>query len=154
MVDPEGTHPTTVVLFDPKMDLAVLRTTGLAGRALALQRAMPPAGQQGAALGFPGGGPVHGEPGAVREYSRMRSGGTSTAASWSPVTSISWMPRSTRELGRPVRQLEGRGVRSGLRSSLVNPKISYALTSAEVALRVGPGSCRQRRRWTPDRAPG
>jgi S1-C subfamily serine protease len=54
--DRSGRHRATPVFFDSDIDLAVLSTTGLAGDALAVNRALADRGTQGAVLGFPGGG--------------------------------------------------------------------------------------------------
>lgn len=54
--DGSGRHRATPVLFDPNVDVAVLRTTGLAGDALALESSVVDRGTQGAILGYPGGG--------------------------------------------------------------------------------------------------
>lgn len=137
VVDSAGTHRTTVVLFDPKLDLAVLRTTGLAGRPLALQRGEAPRGQQGAALGYPGGGSFTVTPGAVRSLYEGAVG--------RDIYSRDLVSRNVYQLdaevhpgnsGGPFVNSEGRVSGVVFASSLVNPKISYALTSAEVAVRV------------------
>lgn len=137
VVDSAGTHRSTVVLFDPKLDLAVLRTTGLAGRPLALQQGQAARGQQGAALGFPGGGPFTVTPGAVRDLYQDAVG--------RDIYSRDLVSRNVYQLdaevhpgnsGGPFINSEGQVSGVVFASSLVNPKISYALTSAEVAARV------------------
>lgn len=137
VVDTAGTHRTTVVLFDPKLDLAVLRTTGLAGRPLALQRGEAPRGQQGAALGFPGGGPFTVTPGAVRDHFDEAVG--------RDIYSRELVSREVYALdaevhpgnsGGPFVNSEGQVSGVVFASSLLTPSISYALTSAEVAVRV------------------
>lgn len=55
----------TVVLFDPKLDVAVLRAPGLQLPALELARRAPDRGTSGATLGFSGGRKVTVEPAAV-----------------------------------------------------------------------------------------
>lgn len=55
--DSLGRRTAVVVLFDPDFDVAVLRVNRLAGRPLPLARSTIPEGQNGAVLGFPGGGP-------------------------------------------------------------------------------------------------
>lgn len=47
----------TVVLFDPEVDLAVLRVSGLGGTPLTIDQNDAPRGTSGAVLGYPGGGP-------------------------------------------------------------------------------------------------
>lgn len=137
VIDSAGTHRTTVVLFDPKLDLAILRTTGLAGRPLALQRSEAPRGQQGAALGYPGGGPFTVTPGAVRDHFDEAVG--------RDIYSRELVSREVYALdaevhpgnsGGPFVNAEGQVSGVVFASSLLTPSISYALTSAEVAVRV------------------
>jgi len=56
----------TVTLFDPDLDLAVLRFVGSAPAALELATASLDRGAKGAVLGYPGGGPLEAEAAAVR----------------------------------------------------------------------------------------
>ncbi|CAN5898406.1 MarP family serine protease [soil metagenome] len=137
VVDSAGSHRTSVVLFDPKLDLAILRTTGLAGRPLALQRSQAPRGQQGAALGYPGGGPFTVTPGAVRDYFDEAVG--------RDIYSRELVSRQVYALDAEVHPgnsggpfVNAQGEVSGVvfASSLLTPTLSYALTSSEVAVRV------------------
>lgn len=61
------TTTATVVLFDPKLDIAVLRTTGLSGDVLHLAAVSEPRGTGGAILGYPEGGPLTTGRAAVRQ---------------------------------------------------------------------------------------
>jgi S1-C subfamily serine protease len=61
-----GTQPASVVLFDPEMDLAVLRIAEAPGPVLPLLGSQAERGAGGAVLGFPGGGDLQGERAAVR----------------------------------------------------------------------------------------
>jgi S1-C subfamily serine protease len=61
-----GTQPANVVLFDPELDVAVLRVERTPGPALRLLSTEVDRGAGGALLGFPGGGDLHGERAAVR----------------------------------------------------------------------------------------
>ncbi|MGH2721886.1 MAG: MarP family serine protease [Actinomycetota bacterium] len=63
--DAEGRHDATTVLFDPDLDVAILRTNGLEGTPLPLLRTEVERGEQGAILGYPEGGPLRAEPAAV-----------------------------------------------------------------------------------------
>ncbi len=127
-------HAATVLLFDPRMDVAVLRTTDLSGRALNLVRSDVPRGQQGAVLGFPGGGPFDAEPGAVR--------GKFDDAVGRDIYSKQLVSRDVYQLDAKVRPGNSGGpfITSGgdvagvvFASSLLNQDIAYALTSAAVA---------------------
>lgn len=56
VIDSNGNHVATVVYFDPNLDLAVLRTTQLAGKPLMVNYTDVAQGTPGAVLGYPGGG--------------------------------------------------------------------------------------------------
>ena len=63
---PDGaTHPATVVLFDPNVDVAVLHVPGLHESALPVASTEPARGVTGAAIGYPGGGSERVTPAAV-----------------------------------------------------------------------------------------
>jgi S1-C subfamily serine protease len=53
--DRAGQHQGSVVLFDPEIDIAVIRTEGLAGQPLPLDTHPLERGAPGAILGYPGG---------------------------------------------------------------------------------------------------
>lgn len=62
-----GGRDATVVLFDARMDLAVLRVAGSPGPPLELVPDESHRGAKGAVLGYPGGGPLTGGRAAVRD---------------------------------------------------------------------------------------
>lgn len=57
VIDSRGPHPATPVVFDPNLDFAVLRVSGLAAAPLPLATQDVDRGTVGAVLGYPGGGP-------------------------------------------------------------------------------------------------
>ncbi|HYU57225.1 MAG TPA: MarP family serine protease [Actinomycetota bacterium] len=61
-----GSEGATTVLFDPDLDVAVLRVGTSPGPALTLRRDVVDRGARGAVLGYPGGGPLDVERAAVR----------------------------------------------------------------------------------------
>lgn len=66
--DINGRHSATVIWFDPNLDLAILKTSGLAGKPLNLDLStMLQPGKPGAVLGYPGGGPFTASPAAVMQ---------------------------------------------------------------------------------------
>jgi S1-C subfamily serine protease len=66
-VDQGGrTFPATAVLFDPRVDVAVLFVPAFDAPALRLDAKETARGTQGAAIGHPGGGPLVALPGGVR----------------------------------------------------------------------------------------
>lgn len=56
IVDANGRHRAQVVLFNPELDMAVLRAGNLAGQPLLLKNGIADAGTPAAILGYPGGG--------------------------------------------------------------------------------------------------
>lgn len=135
--DSRGGHRTSVVLFDPRMDLAILRTSDLDGRPLSLLRTAAPRGLQGAVLGFPEGGPFHAQPGAVR--ARLDDVVGRDIYSRNLVTrDVYQLEASVRQgnSGGPFVGSNGQVVGVIFASSLVQPSVAYALTSTEVAPKV------------------
>jgi S1-C subfamily serine protease len=65
IIDANGEHRTTVVWFDADLDLAVLRTTDLAGKPLQLRSQNAANGSSAAVLGYPGGGDFKADPAAI-----------------------------------------------------------------------------------------
>jgi S1-C subfamily serine protease len=65
--DSNGRHKAEVISFDPNLDLAVLKVSGLAGTPLNIDLSNITSGTPGAVLGYPGGGPFNAGPAAVME---------------------------------------------------------------------------------------
>lgn len=61
-----GSSDASTVLFDPDLDLAILRVDGLTGPVLVLATEAIDRGARGAVLGYPGGGPLDARRAAVR----------------------------------------------------------------------------------------
>lgn len=58
IVDSQGTYRATPIWFDPNLDIAVLRVSGLSDPALTLTGSTLPDSDAAAILGYPGGGPL------------------------------------------------------------------------------------------------
>jgi S1-C subfamily serine protease len=66
VIDPSGrAHQVEVVLFNPELDLAVMRVPGLGAPSLDIDPNLVGRGTTGAALGYPGGGPLSVQPAGV-----------------------------------------------------------------------------------------
>jgi S1-C subfamily serine protease len=65
VIDDNGIHNTRVVWFDPKLDIAVLQVSNLAGAPLAITAGEQPDDTPGVVLGYPGGGDFDAQPAAV-----------------------------------------------------------------------------------------
>jgi S1-C subfamily serine protease len=67
VLDAFSRHHATVVLFDPRLDLAVLRVPGLSDPALSIDTAVVGRGTTGVVLGYPEGGPFDYKPAAIAD---------------------------------------------------------------------------------------
>jgi S1-C subfamily serine protease len=65
VIDQSGSHPATVVLYDPNLDVAVLRVQGLSDPALPIRQETVARGTTGAIMGYPQAGPLEAGPAAV-----------------------------------------------------------------------------------------
>ncbi|HET9076238.1 MAG TPA: MarP family serine protease [Acidimicrobiales bacterium] len=65
VIDSSGTHRGDVVVFDPALDVAVLRVPGLADPPLAIRERPVARDTTGAIMGYPQGGPLQATPAAV-----------------------------------------------------------------------------------------
>ncbi|MHB1569114.1 MAG: MarP family serine protease [Solirubrobacteraceae bacterium] len=65
VIDRAGVHAATPVLFDPRLDLAVLRVPGLEDRPLSIDPGLVARSTTGAALGYPENGGLHATAAAV-----------------------------------------------------------------------------------------
>ena len=61
VLDQLGRHAASIIWFNPDLDVAVLRTEGLAGGPLPIQAGESARGTNAAILGYPGGGPLTGK---------------------------------------------------------------------------------------------
>ncbi len=65
VADARGLHRATAIWFDPNLDFAVLRVSGLAGGPLPFNAQAIPYGTPAGVLGYPGGGPFQADSAAV-----------------------------------------------------------------------------------------
>jgi S1-C subfamily serine protease len=134
--DSRGAHRATPVLFDPALDVAVLRTTGLAGTALPLADGEAPRGQGGAVLGYPGGGRFNAVPGAVlRKFSAIGRDIYGSALTRRDVYQLQATIRQGNSGGPFVRQ-DGTVLGVVFAASTTEANVGYALTSKEVLPKV------------------
>jgi S1-C subfamily serine protease len=136
--DRRGSHDATIVLFDPDTDLAVLRTSRLAGEPLPLVRTTLERGARGAVLGFPGGGSFTSEPAAVLA-------GFDSLAGRDIYGSADRVNRQVYQLkarirsgnsGGPFVTRDGKVAGVVFSSSAINQNIGYALSVAGIADRI------------------
>jgi S1-C subfamily serine protease len=132
ITDDRGAHRATVVVFDPDLDFAVLRASGLAAAPLTVSTTDAPRGTVGAALGYPGGGSFTVSPAAVL---------TKRTAVGRNIYDAGIVRRSIYELqavvrpgnsGGPLVTPDGTVIGVIFATSTVNGQIGYALTSSEI----------------------
>lgn len=149
-----GTHDAEPVLFDPELDIALLRVPSLNAPALSLAASDPERGAVGATLGYPGGGGLRIVPAAV-------------AGAYPAVgRNIYGEGRIRRQIleiraeidrgnsGGPLMLADGTVGGVVFAEARSDPDVGYALSPTEVAARIGPaigrsgavatGACLQR----------
>jgi S1-C subfamily serine protease len=134
--DSLGVHDTTVVLFDPSYDLAVMRVSGLRERPLTLDPNDVSRGVPALVLGYPGGGPFTAEPAGIMANfpaeGRDIYGQGLTLRDVYEVQSVVRPGNS----GGPLVQADGQVIGVVFSRSTTNGDIGYALTSPGVLTRV------------------
>jgi S1-C subfamily serine protease len=137
MVEAGGTlHSTTVLLFDPSYDLAVMRVDGLTGSPLVLDPDQVDRGAQAAVLGFPGGGPFTVAPAGVMAV--FEAEGRDIYGRKLTVRNVYEIQAVVRpgNSGGPLVEPDGRVIGVVFSRSTTNGDIGYALTSPGVLTRV------------------
>lgn len=132
VVDSRGSHRATVVLFDPELDFAVLRTSGLAASPLPLASSTQGRGVVGAVLGYPGGGSFTVSPAAI--LGEQAAVGRDIYDSGLIKRDIYTLQAVVRpgNSGGPLITPSGTVVGVVFAMSTTNGDVGYALTSAEV----------------------
>jgi S1-C subfamily serine protease len=130
--DTAGRHRADVVLFDPDLDLAVLRTTGLAASPLPVDPNVVPRGTVAAALGYPGDGGFTAGAAAVLE--RQTAVGRNIYDAGLVRRDIYVLQAVVRpgNSGGPLVATDGTVIGVIFATSTTNPNVGYALTSAEI----------------------
>ncbi|MEY2565966.1 MAG: hypothetical protein QOE35_495 [Actinomycetota bacterium] len=130
------TLPATPVLFDPDLDLAVLRVSGLGAPALALAPSDVARGTHAAALGYPGDGPFHVEGAAVqRAFEAVGRDIYNRDIVHRPVYELQAHLRPGNS-GGPVVTPDGTVIAIVFSKSAFRDDVGYALRSSTVASRV------------------
>jgi S1-C subfamily serine protease len=139
-----GSQGGDTVLFDPKLDIAVIRVDDPPGPTLKLAHDEESRGARGAVLGYPGGGPLTPEPAAVRR---------TLHAIGRDIYGESIVQRDVYELqtlvrpgnsGGPFVLVDGEVAGVVVAASTTEPRIGYAITSPQVVPLVRTASGRTR----------
>lgn len=134
--DRKGRHRATPVVFDSSTDIAVLRTSGLAGQPLPLLRTAVPRGTQGGVLGYPGGGPLTAKAGAVVQT--FDAVGRDIYGSGLVRRNVYQLRSLVRpgNSGGPFVRANGEVLGVVFSASATDPRVGYALTGREVGPKV------------------
>ncbi len=134
--DRAGRHQATPVLFDPDLDVAVLRVQGLAAGPLPLVPGETERGSGGAVLGYPGGGPFTAGAGAVLR--RFEAVGRDIYGSNLTRRDVYQIQGTVRQgnSGGPFVQADGQVIGVIFAASTSDPDVGYALTAPAVAPRA------------------
>ncbi|MGH9069341.1 MAG: MarP family serine protease [Acidimicrobiales bacterium] len=144
-------HPAVAIEFDPRFDLAVLRTSNLNEPVLTLDTSAVGRGAQAAVLGYPEGGPFSPVPASVLQDFRARGSdiyGQGTTVRQVYAIHALVLPGNS---GGPLVEPNGQVIGVVFSKSVSTPDLGYALASPGVAARVaeaeahpapsGTGSC-------------
>ncbi|MBA2313127.1 MAG: MarP family serine protease, partial [Actinobacteria bacterium] len=143
--DDSGSHPGTVVLFDPNTDVAVVRAEGLSGPPLELTTEALDRGAVGATLGYPGD--ANGGLDAQRAAVQKRF-----VALGKDIYARSDAPREVYELrsrvvggdsGGPFVLPSGKVAGMVFAAATTDSGVGYALTGREISAEVASGTTRE-----------
>jgi S1-C subfamily serine protease len=138
-----SSYGATVVLFDPKFDLAILRTSAPLGPALTIDPDQVPRGTQAVILGYPEDGPLSiGAAGVTAEITAVGRDIYNQGAVTRGVYALDAAVRPGNS-GGPVVIAGGEVVGVVFSRSTVYPNVGYALTSPGVLARVRQAASRQ-----------
>lgn len=131
-----GSFPATPVLFDPDLDLAVLRMDATPAGPLGLLGQRLDRGGTGAVLGYPGGGPLRGGPAAVLRV--MTAVGRDIYGRGRVEREVYELQADVRpgSSGGPFVTVDGDVAGVIFAASTTEGGVGYALTSTEVQPRV------------------
>ena len=136
VIDSTGAHAAVPVLYDPVLDIAVLRVRGLTEKPLTLDPKQVGRGQVGAVMGFPGGGSfTYGPAGVMATFTAtgLDIYGNNTASR--NIYEIDAVVRPGNS-GGPLVEPDGEVIGVVFARSTVNGSVGYALTSPAVLQRV------------------
>ncbi|MBW4061098.1 MarP family serine protease [Candidatus Saccharibacteria bacterium] len=140
VIDSAGEHAATVLVFDPNLDIAVLRTTGLAGSPLALASTEYPRGTVGAVLGYPGGGNFDVQSAAILyEQTAIGRNIYDRGLVKRQIYALQALVRPGNS-GGPLITPNGTVIGVVFAASVTDAHVGYALTSAEIGTDVAKAS--------------
>jgi S1-C subfamily serine protease len=132
-VDEDGTlFQATPILFDPKLDLALLRTSAPMGQPLQLDPGTVPRGTEGAIVGYPENGPLTvTAAGIATQVSAVTRDIYDQGVVTKEVYEVDGVVQPGNS-GSPLLTASGQVVGVVFSRSTTSPDVGYALTSPEV----------------------
>jgi S1-C subfamily serine protease len=133
----------TPVLFDPNVDIAVLRDPGVVAPPLRLAPADVPRGTEGAVVGYPGGGPLQARAAVV--LAEIQALGRNIYGDATTQRSVYELEGTVRpgNSGGPLVKADGTVIGVVFARSALNNDIGYALTTPQVRSDINEGETRQ-----------
>lgn len=133
VLDQKGRHSSKVILFDPNLDLAILRSNNLAGKPLELGRARASDGTPTAVLGYPANAGFTAKPGVILESFKAEgrniyNKGDTTRSVYSLKADI-----HAGNSGGPIIDKNGKVLGVVFAKSINYDQAGYALTAEQVA---------------------
>ena len=130
--DSSGQHPATVVLFNPELDIAILKASGMSEKPLTVDTAVKTRGEMGVVLGYPGGGPLTSSSAGVMDTFEAQgrdiyNQGVTTRL----VYEIAAIVRPGNS-GGPLVDLKGNAIGVVFSRSTTNPDVGFALAMPAV----------------------
>ena len=143
VIDREGAHRASAVVFDPKLDVAVLRTQGVNDRPLPLVARTVGRGTEAAVLGYPGGGPFQAKPAVV--LSESPAVGRDIYGRGLTTRDVYQLRAEVRpgNSGGPLVLPDGSVIGVVFARSSLNADLGFALTSVDVRDRVAEAEARR-----------
>ena len=133
VVDQSGDHPAKPVLFDPKLDIAVLSVPGLSDPKLTFDTTEFNRGTQAVVMGYPEGGPLtYGSAGIMATFNATGRDIYGQGLTDRLVYQIEAIVRPGNS-GGPLIDLAGQVVGVVFSRSTTNPQVGFALASPAVA---------------------
>ncbi|HUS26699.1 MAG TPA: MarP family serine protease [Nevskiaceae bacterium] len=138
--DGNGTHRASVMLFDPDLDLAILRTTNLKGQPLGIATQTVATGTPAVILGYPGGGNFNAGPAAIMDSfvavgRNIYNQGETSRSVYSVKGTV--VPGNS---GGPLVDKEGRVIGLIFAQSTAYDQVGYALTMQRVSQGIAQAS--------------
>jgi len=137
LVLPSGSQiAATVILYDPHLDIAVLKTTGYDVPALHFDTQVQPRGTQGVVLGYPEGGPLtYGSAGVMASFNAVGRDIYNQGLTSRLVYELDAIVRPGNS-GGPLVGLNGQVLGVVFSRSTTNPYVGFALAAPAVATEV------------------